>query len=79
MTDVQQSKWHALTADEAIIQLETTRDGLSQEQQCSQNRCTDVQAPEAQIPQDLRPCSQGQQHQSRHSNASPVVGLPEGG
>ena len=32
MTDVQQSKWHALTADEAIIQLETTRDGLSQEQ-----------------------------------------------
>ena len=32
MTDVQQSKWHALTADEAITQLETTRDGLSQEQ-----------------------------------------------
>ena len=32
MTDIQQSKWHALTADEAITQLETTRDGLSQEQ-----------------------------------------------
>ncbi len=48
MTDVQQSKWHALTADEAITQLETTRDGLSQEQ-VSQRRsnCGPNKLPEA--------------------------------
>ena len=48
MTDVQQSKWHALTADEAIIQLETTRDGLSQEQVSQRlSSCGPNKLPEA--------------------------------
>ena len=48
MTDVQQSKWHALTADEAITQLETTRDGLSQEQVSQRlSSCGPNKLPEA--------------------------------
>ena len=48
MTDIQQSKWHALTADEAITQLETTRDGLSQEQVSQRlSSCGPNKLPEA--------------------------------
>ena len=48
MTDVQQSKWHALSSDEAITQLEASPDGLSQEQVSQRlSTCGPNKLPEA--------------------------------